>query len=250
MNRSKYYATLILTLMLTVSAWAQTNIVETYHLKNGSVITGYLIEYVPGKEYKLKTTDGSVVVFEYEDIVKVTRSEEANAKPAKQKGNITVDHFQTKYQTIIELGTGVGVNTYGVDIFKVDLIYGKRLSEQLFVGGGLILRQPMPNEDMTFMGAVANIRYNLTPREVTTPYASLSIGGSFNNVEGIDDGGAVVNPSIGIYVTKFDFGLINLSIGYDAMHMPFFIPRTSWPFGIEKRIRFSEAAVFHVGVTF
>ena len=45
----------------------------TVYLKNGSIIKGQIVEKVPNKSIKLKTIDGSVLVFSFEDIEKYTQ---------------------------------------------------------------------------------------------------------------------------------------------------------------------------------
>ncbi|MBP9152595.1 MAG: hypothetical protein KBF73_09955 [Flavobacteriales bacterium] len=56
-------------------AFAQSNLIDVVYLKNGSIIKGIIVEQVPGKAIKLETADGSLFVFEFEEITKMTREE-------------------------------------------------------------------------------------------------------------------------------------------------------------------------------
>lgn len=58
----------------------QSNLIDVVYLKNGSIIKGVITEQVPGKAIKLQTADGSLFVFEAEEILKMTR--EANSTTA------------------------------------------------------------------------------------------------------------------------------------------------------------------------
>ncbi|OGU39651.1 MAG: hypothetical protein A2X61_09820 [Ignavibacteria bacterium GWB2_35_12] len=46
---------------------------EVVYLKNGSIIRGTIIEQVPGKSLKIQTADGSVFVYQMEEVEKITK---------------------------------------------------------------------------------------------------------------------------------------------------------------------------------
>lgn len=48
--------------------------VDVVYLKNGSVIRGSVIEEIPGKTIKIQTADGSVFVYQMDQVVKVTKA--------------------------------------------------------------------------------------------------------------------------------------------------------------------------------
>jgi hypothetical protein len=62
-------------LLLPFFGMSQSND-KTFHLKNGSVITGTVLEEVPGKEYKVKTPDGNIFVFKADEIEKIVLFQE------------------------------------------------------------------------------------------------------------------------------------------------------------------------------
>ena len=47
--------------------------VDVVYLKNGSVITGSIIEQIPNETIKIQTRDGSVFVYQYSDISRMTK---------------------------------------------------------------------------------------------------------------------------------------------------------------------------------
>ena len=46
---------------------------ETIYLKNGSIINGTIIEEIPQKKYTVETDNGSIIIFNYEEIEKIIR---------------------------------------------------------------------------------------------------------------------------------------------------------------------------------
>jgi hypothetical protein len=241
---------IIVLLLIGTTINAQVNGTETFHLTNGSLIKGVVVEYVPNISYTVKTDNGSMFIIEVVNIVKVTRSmEETTSKTVRNK--TTNSFYRPGYKLIAESGLGLGMGTYGLDVFKLDLIYGKRFDENWFVGPGLALRQPLPSDDYSFISLLVNGRYCLTPKSEITPFVSTSVGVAFNSTDGFNDGGLLVNPAIGINIEKLNNVLLHASLGYDAMQMPFYVliqdQTQAW---LHRKIRFSEAFVFHIGVSF
>lgn len=70
---------------------AQSDLIDVVYLKNGSIIKGIITEQVPGTAVKIQTADGSLFVFEYDEITKMTREPKlaTSAAPAKQSTSIT-----------------------------------------------------------------------------------------------------------------------------------------------------------------
>ena len=60
-------------LLFTTNAPAKTKMVDVVHLKNGSVIQGMVIEMVPNETIKIETADGSIFVYELNEVEKMTK---------------------------------------------------------------------------------------------------------------------------------------------------------------------------------
>ena len=240
---------ILIAIFFSLPVLAQTQ--ETIHLNNGTVVSGTIVEYVPNKTYTIMTADGNKFVFEIKDIAKITYGSTAGS--AKASPSLNKNLFAPGYHGFVETGIGAGMGTYGLDMFKIDFVNGHRFNENLFVGGGIGLRQPTAGDWPAFIPIYANGRYNLSPSKVAVPFASLSAGVAFNSDEGLSEGGLVVNPAIGVYLNKFSSILVNLSIGYDIMDVPFFEIKTLpvFPYStVSRRIRSTESFVFNVGITF
>jgi hypothetical protein len=73
---------LILLLFIPCMAFSQENR-DILYLKNGSIIKGSIIEFVPDKEIKIRTSDGSIFVFKSDEILKTEKevSQHPDEKP-------------------------------------------------------------------------------------------------------------------------------------------------------------------------
>ena len=52
---------------------AETQMVDVIHLKNGSVIKGEVVQMTPNKTIKIETADGSIFVYELNEVEKMTK---------------------------------------------------------------------------------------------------------------------------------------------------------------------------------
>jgi hypothetical protein len=71
----------------SMMAMAQINTaIDVIYLKNGSIIRGTILEQIIGQSVKVKTRDGNIWVFLYDDVQKITREEVAEV-PLQQPQN-------------------------------------------------------------------------------------------------------------------------------------------------------------------
>ena len=59
---------------------AQSGILDVVYLKNGSIVKGIIIENTPNANIKLKTSDGSLFVYNYDEIEKFAKEEVVNRR--------------------------------------------------------------------------------------------------------------------------------------------------------------------------
>lgn len=62
------------------SVYAQGNMRDVVYLKNGGMVKGIIVEQVPGVSIKLQTSDGSLFVYKFEEIEKMTKEQYAAAE--------------------------------------------------------------------------------------------------------------------------------------------------------------------------
>ncbi len=75
----------------TISLMAQQNYEDVVYLKNGSIIRGTIVEQVPNQSIKVKTKDGNVFVYNFTDVVKMTKEPIIN-------NSIYGNQYNPKYQ--------------------------------------------------------------------------------------------------------------------------------------------------------
>jgi hypothetical protein len=108
---------------------------KTFHLKNGSVVTGIVMEEVPGQEYKVKTADGNIFVFRADEIEKIVLVEAGKAKEPKS-GETVADGISFYSLNGLSLA-GMFDDDEASYNFGISSINGISLNNRLQVGLGL-----------------------------------------------------------------------------------------------------------------
>jgi hypothetical protein len=231
------------------TTFSQGNIIETVYLKNGSIIKGMIVEIVPNVSYTVKTADGSVVVCGLADILKITREIAAkNAVVVNQTNKI----MSKGYEGIVETGFGAKTGKYGLNLVKLNIINGYRINEKYFVGLGTGLRIFSTDKSTTTMIPIfADFRASFLPKPIS-PYASFSVGMSFNTASGFKDAGWMFHPEIGIQINKSKDILVHITVGYDVQQLKFLTLDNSDPWNpkLGTVMRFSESGNINLGITF
>lgn len=84
----KRISILISLLLITIAIYAQqNNSIDVVYLKNGSVLKGIIVEQVPNESIKLQTSDGSIFVYQTDEIDKIVKEMEER-QPTIRKGYI------------------------------------------------------------------------------------------------------------------------------------------------------------------
>ena len=118
---------MLILLVFTAHASAKTKMINVVHLKNGSVIQGMVIEMVPNETIKIETADGSIFVYEMNEVEKMTTIEKLNKtlnQPIILKNRVL--------STVLSLTSYFGISGLG------QLYNGEYLKASLFCVGGLV----------------------------------------------------------------------------------------------------------------
>ena len=179
---------------------------EVIYLKNGSIIKGTIVEQTPNESYKIKTADGSLFVYKWSEVSKITKEV---IKPTTTNS--------TRYQGEIQVGFGAGVGAFPADRVYLQTIQGVRVGDHFSVGLGIGLNIIVPytfTYDLPelYMPIFVNVKGYLPINEQTSLFGSFDIGGSFGLTEGVAGfKGLMVCPSVGVSINN----KVNLSLGYD-----------------------------------
>jgi hypothetical protein len=126
MNRTALFIAAIISLILLMAsaACAQDRMQDVVYLKNGSIIRGMIIEQIPNKTLKVQTADGSVFVFQMDDVVRITKE----AVPAIARSNAgSVSSTDKVVLAVNPLGAIVG----GVSWIAYERSMGNNLTYQI-----------------------------------------------------------------------------------------------------------------------
>lgn len=75
---------LALSIFISINTFAQNNLDEVVYLKNGSVVRGVIIEQIPNQTLKIQTKDGSVFVYNFSEVQKITKEAPFINQPIRQ----------------------------------------------------------------------------------------------------------------------------------------------------------------------
>lgn len=217
---------------------------EVVYLKNGSIIKGNIIEWIPNESLTIQTADKSIFVCKISDIERVKRETEEIQAPVKQK----TQQKTTAYESNIALGYGASSGKYGLDVLCFNWVYGKNLDKHHFIGGGTGVRH-FDGINMTMIPVLVDYRYRINDNDIA-PFVRLSAGYSINVSDGLDNSGFLVDPRIGMEI-KLTNALLNIDFGYQTQQMAFSTINDPFnPAYFSKVYRFSESLKFSVGLSF
>ena len=118
----------ILAILLLVTAgnlFAQsTSSKEIVYLKNGSIIKGTIIEWIPNESITIQAND-NIFVFKISDIDRVKRDlNSSNLENPQPKSKVK----PSIYESNISLGYGLESGKYGLNVFCFNWVYGKNIN--------------------------------------------------------------------------------------------------------------------------
>ena len=212
------YLVLLAFLFITNLAFAQANLQDIVHLKNGSIIRGVIIEQVPNQSIKIQTADRNVFVYQMDEIEKLTK--ELYQGRGGNSFNNSNSGLQSGYKGIVELGYQIGAGNFGMDRLKLNIINGYQINPYFSLGFGTGLRYYF-DADAVLIPAFANFRTNFIDNK-TSPYLSLGLGYSFDATNGFNGAGIFLNPTVGVSFMISDKSAVNVGLGYEMQKMKYY----------------------------
>ncbi len=123
---------IMLALLIAIVSSTAQNVVN---LKNGSIIRGELIEYIPGEKTTIQTQDGNIFVFNDEDVASVIRDESTENATNKIAG------YNEKYLAPRGYRGFIDITPFDLTIqslaFSLNTTHGYQFNHNVFVGGGV-----------------------------------------------------------------------------------------------------------------
>ena len=76
-------------ILISIGAYAQNNMRDVVYLKNGGITKGIIIEQVPNQSLKIQTADGSVFVYKFSEIERISKE---GIQPDNSTGMVTPNY--------------------------------------------------------------------------------------------------------------------------------------------------------------
>jgi hypothetical protein len=192
---------------LNAALMAQGRMQDVVYLKNGSIIKGIVLEQVPGQSLKIQTRDGSIFVYNMNDVTRIVK-EGIDAAPAKQVVMLPSD-FTPGYRGMVDFGYTIGVGDYGTGRLELTTSHGYQFNPYLFIGGGVGIHYFTEGE-VASIPIFADIRGNFLQEGTFIPFATLKAG----YTAGGDIHGFYLAPAIGVKWVMYGTTALNFTLGY------------------------------------
>lgn len=146
---------------------------DVVYLKNGSIIKGLVIEQIPTESLKIQTSDGSLFVYNMDEVLKITK--EKVVKEEEEVPNISRNGLKRGFRAIAELGYEMESNDDDGDNSPVlNLSAGYQLNSYVFLGAGVGFRYYM-DDDKSSVPIYFNFRSDFVNVKIN-PFVDVKLG--------------------------------------------------------------------------
>jgi len=216
--------TLLFLTLFTLSCsviFAQDTFQETVYLKDGSIIKGIIVEQVPNQSIKIQTADGSLFVFEMDEVEKITKESVSNKTVSSFS---TKSYKQTGYRGFIDFGYTFGTGDFDLGRLELTTSHGALITPNLFIGGGTGIHYYCTDGlSEVVVPLFLDIQGIANSTKSIAPFGGLKIGYSFDATESFEDLGLYFAPSVGMKFLLDNNKSINLSLGYTFQYVKVYI---------------------------
>ena len=167
---------------------------EVIYLKNGSKIYGSVIEYTSGETIKIQTRDGSIFVFQFNEVERISIVRNMKEKTAG---------LEQGHRWFVEYAETIG------ECSRIELsgVYGYQIRPKLFIGGGVGFHYYF-DEDAYEAPIFVDVRYDFINRRAT-PFVDVRGGYTVGTYFG-----PYCSPTVGARIRLGNWGAINIGAGY------------------------------------
>ena len=204
----KVLLTLALMLGACTATFAQST-KDVLYLKNGSIIYGQLIEMVPEKQVKIKTTDGSVFVYNTSEVDRIAKAETKEKESyTEPKSSFRTRKIATGFKGFIDDSYSASMNGSDFNRGGLSVSLGSQILPQLFVGAGLGLEY-YTEPEVLMVPVFADVRVNFINGPVS-PLLGVKVGyTALGDFEGF-----YFNPMVGCRFGLTNKLALHTAIGY------------------------------------
>lgn len=179
------------------------NYTETIYLKNGGIIKGIIIEQIPNDNVKIRTKDGNVFVYKFDEISKITKDLASFSKSSNNSG----------YKGFFDFGYSfpIGDESASSGRIEVTTSHGYQVNPYFYIGLGAGANYYCEDGiDSWSFPVFANPRMTIPTSTSVSPFLDIKVGYSFGEyIKGF-----YFSPSIGSRFLLSNNNAINFSVGY------------------------------------
>jgi hypothetical protein len=194
----RFIETLLLSSFCVIMTAAQTNMQDVLYLKNGSIIRGMIVQFIPDSTIKIQTADGSVFAFPSLEIIKVQKEE--NPSRAQKQSDST---SQKKENNVV------------ASLFAGVAIPGSDFSNAADAGFTLGFQLHSKKE----IGFLVNFSYSHNSSPADEGWATfIALAGMKVSLKSLETIDIYIAPVLGLYVQKFPIiGTTGTGLTYGGM---------------------------------
>ena len=184
----RLFVALVILFMTTMGAVMMAH--DVVYLKNGSIIKGSVIEVIPNGSVKIQTQDGSLFVYDMNEVDRIVSDENSYDSESNRKCG---------YRGIPDLSVNIGLNDDSYIMLTASYTAGYQINQLIFLGGGIA---PAYDFDYEFILPIYSaIRFDFANSRIS-PFLDARLGYAI-------DSGTYTYIGAGCQIKK-----INLSGGY------------------------------------
>lgn len=207
--------TLLVFVLISSIAIAQSNYQDVVYLKNGSIIRGVIIEQVPNQSLKIQTADRNVFVYKMDEIEKFTKEPIPGGRTNRVQREF--ESSQPHFIRIVELGYEMGAGTWGLDRVKFNFINSYQFTPYFSAGLGTGMRYYV-DSDIFVLPIFTDLRATILPGPVA-PYIAVGLGYSLDTRHNFEGMGLMFSPNVGATFKISDKNSVNIGLGYELQNL-------------------------------
>jgi len=185
---------------------------DVVYLKNGGIMRGTLLEFIPDSLLKIQTVDGNVFVYKMREVVKYSK-EPYFLNQSRPTVRRDTTGLKRGYYGLVEYGFGF---TFGNDdapfTTKINFISGYRVCPWFAVGAGVGFRLYV--EDGIYFPVYADLRVNFVNKNIS-PFIAIDGGYSWRTKNEYEIGGIMISPTFGVCVKLKNNYALNVGLNYE-----------------------------------
>lgn len=193
---------------------------DVVHLKNGKVIKGIITEQIPNKSLKIKLEDGTLFLYDMDEISQITKEvvDPVTSIKSKKVSPNNANMLSIGWHGDAGLGFGWCLGDYkDMKHYDVTLQYGYQFKENLYAGLGINLDLYSAKGQNGTKGAVpiyAEGRYYYPIKSELLPFISLCAGMAVGEINGF-----YFFPTIGVRFPLGPKNYMRIAFGYQSQQV-------------------------------